>query len=644
MNDVPETTQYDVNLPKPRPHKVLIGVLVAVLVLGVIGVAAAAIANRTAQNQGDPTARVMPADAMLYFSLNTHAEQLPNFNVIADAWKDSKEAKMLASGLELAFAQSGLNWEEDVQPWLGDRVAVGLVDLGDVNETPPDAADTSAADGDFNYRPPFFLAAVQTKDRTKSDAVLANLRKQLESSATASEFMTTTVGDDTYRGIPLVYLTNEYRSFFSETASKPQDTLAYATVDDVIVVTTSRAQLQRIIDAALDGTNLSASENFKTVMSALPAQNAGALYMDFPKLMMAYMNMITGLTSSVTSFCDTGEAQATPECAKLQAQMDAQQRQLENQMQELRDMMQAYGGLGMAMSYEPTGIRFDTAAQFDLNKLPEKIRATYTGQTPASGKIFASIPATAIMAVNANLQSTQMDQALDLDQLSAQFAQLGVSEAEVQEKLAEFQKLAGVDVKTDLLDLIAGEAAFIMLPRTEQTKSEFGFSLPFQFAAMLEATDATKVMNSLDKILQAASTMAGAEVLQWQSLSGLPYSVLLGPDGAPMFTYGVVDGRLVIGTDSNTLLAIDNADQAPLSSDGMFKQATDLLPGNRLNTIFINFTPLWNFVDEQAQGGHGAESATMVLNYLKHFAWLSSGSEQAGNGLERGSLHIGIQQ
>jgi hypothetical protein len=248
------------------------------------------------------------------------------------------------------------------------------------------------------------------------------------------------------------------------------------------------------------------------------------------------------------------------------------------------------------------------------------------------------------MAVNANLQSTQMDQALDLDQLSAQFAQLGVSEAEVQEKLAEFQKLAGVDVKTDLLDLIAGEAAFIMLPRTEQTKSEFGFSLPFQFAAMLEATDATKVMNSLDKILQAASTMAGAEVLQWQSLSGLPYSVLLGPDGAPMFTYGVVDGRLVIGTDSNTLLAIDNADQAPLSSDGMFKQATDLLPGNRLNTIFINFTPLWNFVDEQAQGGHGAESATMVLNYLKHFAWLSSGSEQAGNGLERGSLHIGIQQ
>ncbi len=99
------------NLPKPRTHKVLIGVLVAVLVLGIIGVAAAAIANRTAQSQGEATANVMPANTMMYFSLNTQADQLPNFNVIADAWKDSKEAKMLASGLA--------TWRDAGRPELG---------------------------------------------------------------------------------------------------------------------------------------------------------------------------------------------------------------------------------------------------------------------------------------------------------------------------------------------------------------------------------------------------------------------------------------------------------------------------------------------------------------------------------------------
>ena len=106
MNESPETTQFDVNLPKPRTHKVLIGVLVAVLVLGTIGVAAAAIANRTAQSQGDATAIVMPPNTMMYFALNTHADQLPNFNAVADAWKDSKEAKMVASGLEVGFDAS----------------------------------------------------------------------------------------------------------------------------------------------------------------------------------------------------------------------------------------------------------------------------------------------------------------------------------------------------------------------------------------------------------------------------------------------------------------------------------------------------------------------------------------------------------
>jgi|GEM_PF-4444408 len=639
MNDVPETTQFDVNLPKPRPHKVLIGVLVAVLVLGVIGVAAAAIANRAAQGQVDPTARVMPANAMLYASLNTHTEKLPNFNVIADAWKDSKEAKMLASGLELAFTQAGLSWEDDVQPWLGDRMAVGLVDLGGPN------SDTQQPSY-LNYRAPFFVVAAQTKDRAKSDATLANLRKQLESKIKPNGFITTTVGDETYRNLPIVYMTTASGSFMSETPAQPQDTLAYTTIDDVIAVTTSRAQLHQIIDAALDGHNLSASENFKTVMSALPDQNAGMLYMDFPRLMTGYLDMMTGLSTNTSFLYCEYEAKskdATPDadCVKQRQAEDqqaaAQRHQLEEQMQQLRDVMQAYGGLGMAMSYEPTGIRFDTAAQYDINKMPEKMRKAYeANQTPASGKVFASIPASAILAINLSMQNAQWDQAINLDQYATQLEQMGVTKEEVQSKLAEFQKLIGVDLKTDFLDLLNGEAAFIMLPKADQAKSEFGFSLPFQFAAMFDSTDAAKAASSLDKVGQAVNALGEGSV-KWQSLSGLPYSVLLGPGGAPMLTYGVVDGRLVIGTDSDTLLAIDNADQAPLTNDALFKQSTSLLPGNRLNTFFMNFTPLWNLV-ETAYGTQDCKPCT----YLKHFAWLSTGGESPANGLERGSVHIGI--
>jgi len=38
----------------------------------------------------------------------------------------------------------------------------------------------------------------------------------------------------------------------------------------------------------------------------------------------------------------------------------------------------------------------------------------------------------------------------------------------------------------------------------------------------------------------------------------------------------------------------------------------------------------------------GLDEDCQPCNYLKHFAWMSSGTEPSGNGLERGSLHIGI--
>jgi hypothetical protein len=621
MSDVPETIQYDVKLPKPRPHKVLIGVLVAVLVLAGIGVAAAAIANRTAQEQIEPTVKVMPANTMLYASLNTHTDKLPDFNVIADAWKDSKEAKMVASALELAVTQAGLSWEEDIQPWLGDRVAVGLVDMGGLEE--------AQADGDFKYRTPFFVVAVQTKDRAKSDAALANVIKEISASSGGP------IKTETYRGIPITAL--------ALGGSSSQESGALATVNDVIVLTASVDHMKTVIGSALDGQNLSGSANFKTVMSTLPDQTAGALYMDSARFMTAYMDMLTGITSrTATLFCEldvTGtQATPTPECVRLRQQADEQQRKLEEQMQQMRDMLQAFGGVGMAMSYEPTGIRFDTAAQYDASKMPENMRKMYeASQTPASGHVFASIPASAILAANLNMQNAQWDQAFNLEQYTTQLEQMGVTKEEIEAKLAEFQNLSGVDLKADFLDLLNGEAAFIMLPKAEQTQSEFGFSLPFQFAALFDSSDAAKAASSLDKIVQAVSSLAGEDSVKWQSLSGLPYSVVLDPNGKPMLTYGVVDGRLVIGTDSDTLLKIDNADQTALSDDALFKQATGLLPANRLNTFFMNVQPLWDLV-EKAYGTQNCQPC----NYLKHFAWMSLGSEPPSNGVERGSLHIGI--
>jgi hypothetical protein len=617
MNEAPETTQFDVNLPKPRTHKVLIGVLVAVLVLGTIGIAAAAIANRTAQSQGEVTANVMPPNTMLYFSLNSQATQLPNFNVIADAWKDSKEAKMVASGLEVAFSQTGLSWVDDVQPWLGERAAVGIVDLGGVDQ----AAGTGTS-----YRAPFFVIALQTKDRVKSDAALGSVLKQIGQTSGAS---TTT---ETYRGIPITYM--------GLGGSSTQGAGALATINDVIVLTMNGDQMKAAINAALDGQNLATSANYKTVMSSLPGQNAGAAYIDYNRYMDVLLQMTKSLQSSYDGSLSNLDAKQAEEFKQQREKMQAQQ---EVQLAQLREMMKALGGLGMTMSYESTGIRFDTALQFDPAQMPAEQRQMYeSALTPASGKIFASLPASAMLAVDFNLKGGILNKVLNPDVLAAQFASLGVSKEDITAKLDEFQKLLGVNLQTDVFDLMDGDAGLAVMLRDQQKSDAMSFSMPLEAAVLLDSSDANKLMGSFAKVMQGLSALNGKGDVKTQSLSGLPYSVIL-IDDKPTLTYGVVDGRFVMGTDSNTLLGIDNAEQASLANDATFKQATGLLPGNRLNTAYLNFQPLWNLINAQTKSDTGANAAA-VLNYLGHFKWVSSGAEAPANGLSHGSLHIGVGQ
>jgi hypothetical protein len=642
MNEVPETTQLDVNLPKPRIRKVLIGVLVAVLALGIVGVAAAVIANRTAQSPGEATANVMPVDTLFYASLNTHTDQLPNFNVIADAWKDSKEARQAAAALELAVTQAGLNWEEDIAPWLGDRAAFGLIDLG----------SATGSDGATPYRTPGFVLALRTRDKVASDKALATLRSTLESNIKPGGHVTITLADDAYRNIPLFYLTTETPTGRGDAATtRLQENLAVATVNDVVVVASRRADLQKAIDAALDGKSLTTSANYQAVMSTLPAQNAGTLYLDYSRFMPAYLNMVMGLSQSMGSIydevaCRNDQGTPDPKCAQdrreaAQKAREEAQRQQAEQMQQWEAMMQSMGGLGVAMTYEPAGIRFDMTAQQDASKLPEAWRKFYEAQqTPSPNRIFGALPADAIIVGSAVLNSSIWDFVFSPDYMNMVSSSMPAEERDkMLTQLDQFQKLVGVDLKTDLLQLLNGEAAFVMLPQAQQ-RSEFSSSLPFQFAAVFDSSDAAKAMASLDKIFQGASALENG--LKWQSLSGLPYSVIL-VDGEPMLTYGVVDGRVVVGTSSETLLAIDNAEQAPLADAAAFKQAAGLLPGNRLSTAYLNLQPLWNLIEGQAKNDTAA-GAGAVLNYLSHFKWMSAGAEAPSNGLSRGSLHIGVAQ
>lgn len=607
-----QSVEFNVDLPKPKPRGLVAKLAAGVGGLALVGVIAAVVISRTATPTVDPTVKVLPPDTMMTLSINTQADQLPNFKAVADAWQGSREANQVQSALELAFIQTGFNWEADVQPWLGERVTVGLVDLG--NYTQP--IDTDSPRG------PTFFAIAQTRDKAKSDAFLVAVRKEIERKIKPSDYMTTTVRDDVYRGIPIVYLTSET----NWSGDKPvvNEMVAYATINDVIALTTSTENLKKAIDAALDGQNLSLNANYQTAMNSLPGQNAFAMYMDFNRYMQAIMDMTLGISTQL------GE----------EAVAKAQQQQA--QLQKAMETAKAMGGMGVAMTYEPTGIRFDVAMQMDLARLPEAQRKLYEASyQAASNKIYESIPALAMALMNGHNPGGYLKPFFDPNQPDP-FANLpGMEDGSFRDKLAEFEKLVGVNLNTDLIDLLNGEFAFIVLPKA-QTVSDAPMgkpNLPFEFALLFDSSDAARASATLDKIMQSLAAASDGDVA-WHSLSGLPYSAItLDNDETPAIIYGVVDNRLVIGSTSDTLLAIQNAKQAPITGDATFKTATGLLTGNRTQTGYLNLLPLWTMI-ESAAGDD--DNATAVLNYFSHFKWLSLGSGVPSNNLMRSEVHIGV--
>jgi hypothetical protein len=620
-----QSVEFNVKLPKPSPRGAIAKGLIGLGALALAGVIAAVVIGCTAAPTPppvDPILSVLPADTMLVASINTQADQLPNFKAVAEAWQGSKEAKQIEGVLDLAFMQTGFTWEADIQPWLGGRVTVGLVDLG--NYTQPTASE--------GVRSPTFFVVVQTRDRAKSDAFLVNVRKELESKIKPGGYVTMTIHDGAYRDLPMVYLTSESK----RGGDKPvvTDVAAYATVNDVIVVTTSADNLRKAIDAALDGKNLATSANYQTTMSALPGQNAFALYLDFNRYMQAIMDMTLGVSTQMGQAPGQLDGTPAPSIATQQAQL-----------QKLKDTLQVIGGAGIAMTYEPTGIRFDAITQVDLSRLSEAQRKLYEASyQAASNKIYESIPALAMVVLNGNNPVGNLKPFFDPAQPDPLAGFPDMEGKSPRDTLVQLVKLVqtqvGVDLNADLIELFNGEFAFIVLPKV-QTISDSpttGFDLPFEVAVMLDSSDAARASATLDKLVQAIATQSKGAVA-WQSLSGLPYSVvMLKGNKTPILTYGVVDGRLVIGSTSETLAAIQNAKQAPITGDAAFKTATGLLPASRTQTGYLNLQPLWTWIESQAKD----TDASAVFNYLGHFKWISLGSSVPSDNLIREEVHIAV--
>jgi hypothetical protein len=334
-----------------------IGLLVAGLAIVIAAGLLASVVIGTATSQEDPLAHTMPSNVIAYFSMTTRPDRQPHFDAVAAAWRDSKEAEQIESALNSLLTFSDFNWEDDILPWLGDRAALGVVDLGGYDLPPADSSSGGSSYG--RYRMPFVVLAAQTRDRAESDALLAAFRRQRESGLPEGS----AIFDEVYRDVSIAYVANdaEYLPPYGE---------AWATIGDVVVaVASGRDDLKKVVDAALDGATLAESENFRATMDALPAQNVASFYVDYAR----FMDEMMALTSRTHDAFAGFTPDAAGDADTWQKQMEEMRRRQDERRARLQEMLQAFGGMGGAMVYEPGGIRFDWVMQYSLERLPRGV-------------------------------------------------------------------------------------------------------------------------------------------------------------------------------------------------------------------------------------------------------------------------------
>lgn len=243
--------------PAAPPRKrtglyVLIGVAAFVLVLvvgGLIAIWQLGLLPFLTGSMG--TADIMPQSVDLYGAVRIDIQTTAGYKHLYDIYGQIPEVQ---EGLDQAMADSGISFEKDIQPWLGNEVAFGVNDIAALSSgSPLDMPENTQAG---------YVLAVATRDTRASDAFLAKLLGQFEEQGYKVE-------KKEFGGVPFSV---------RQARSRYESPTFFGTLQGFVVVASDEKIVQDMVDVAQGrAAPLARSPAYQEVMDALPG-NAAAYF------------------------------------------------------------------------------------------------------------------------------------------------------------------------------------------------------------------------------------------------------------------------------------------------------------------------------------------------------------------------------
>ncbi|KJH72741.1 DUF3352 domain-containing protein [Aliterella atlantica] len=222
--------------------------------------------NLLGGSQKTPEAAIFVSkQAPLMVSMLVNPENLDKLAQVLASPQDRRKTRSELNQLKTSvLANTSLDYDRDVKPWVGDEITAAVTTLD---------IDRDAKNG----QQPGYLMAVATKDAQKS-------REFLELLFTKRAIAGTELTIEQYNGIKLIG--ENPRPQLKSSNSTAKTTLSGAVVGDSFVLFANHPQVlkEAITNVQAPELNLGSSSKYQQALTQLPAQKIGLAFLNYPSL------------------------------------------------------------------------------------------------------------------------------------------------------------------------------------------------------------------------------------------------------------------------------------------------------------------------------------------------------------------------
>lgn len=321
-----------------RPLIIGLAIAAAIVAIALV-VVIILVLSRVPAKSAHNVPKLMPADTGFFASMTVDLQDVAGFKHMADIFGDITEFEDLLDDLQDGIDDElGVTWEDDIQPWLGSEVGIGIADL----EVAMDSGEVA------------FVAAAATRNTKASDRFIEKIVEYFDD----DDYFD--VQDEEYQGV-------EY--WVAQPDSDWDMPVILGTVGKFVVLTTDEDAMEDVIDAQnrrID--TLDQVDQFQDLSSALPSGAVLYTYVDLKDIMDPVVDEMR----------------------------DEAERELGLALPDyMLDVLDAVETVGYSLSLDNEGIQLDMALTFDPDDMPREVLDGMSSE-PTANQVLQRIPADAL--------------------------------------------------------------------------------------------------------------------------------------------------------------------------------------------------------------------------------------------------------